>query len=784
MPYFPRHESLTVPMQGWTDFLPTGPFSSGPAELVGRDMGDEDQCLPIGTRLGEFEIRRVVGAGGFGIVYEAWDHSLERSIALKEFMPCALVVRDQTTLRLRSARHRECFTAGLSSFVSEARSLASFEHSALVKVHRYWEANGTGYMAMPLYDGPTLKQYLRDYSYTVDDECVLSVLGPLTEALDLVHRASLIHRDISPDNIILIRAVRKPVLLDFGAARRVIGALSKAVTVILKPNYAPVEQYGELPGLAQGPWTDVYSLAATLHFAIAGEPPPLAVGRVHEDTYAPLAQAFKGRFSARILQAIDQGLAVLPKDRFESMGEFRQALGLAPPRLVCFRSDEAQAHAQASDYGAGPMPPGRAQFSPTQPLAREQFSLTQPLARERWVEAYSPARAMVERPGTELAALAAALTASADPAAFAFPRPGDRLLGRFVIRELVIYDGAQQGFRALDERRKVDVLLQVLSPLLFSGVDGQAAQQRLAKRCALCSGLNHSVWSPTFDLLAWNDARLIVSEFRAGTSLRASIQEAKRRGQLLALGAVHQLALALGDGLQALHRQSVHAGLSPDAIVAGPDGHYRVLGIGLGGVFTHEALRAAGGFGASQAYQAPEGLAFAMGAATGGDGLELDGRADQYALAAIVFELLAGQPRAQASGALHLRDGAVPVGVSQAVSRAMSPNRDARFESVGAFLGAWVIAMRATATTVALGATAAAATTATLDMASRRQAADAGVSTAPHPSRGVDVSASLTKPVASAGHAAASDLPLPRSTTPWLLGVVALASVFAGLFLP
>lgn len=767
----PEDKTVKVTPQEWTEFLPTIARSSGPAEPVGPVMDEEGQALPNGTRLGEFEVVRVIGLGGFGIVYEAWDHSLERTIALKEFMPSNLASRDHTTVRLRSERHRETFTAGLRSFVNEARSLASFDHPALVKVYRFWEANGTAYMAMPLYKGPTLKKWLQDSRNTVDEHWVISVLAPLTEALALVHDATLVHRDISPDNIILVEPTGKPLLLDFGAARKVISDMSNALTVILKPSYAPVEQYGEIPGLTQGPWTDVYSLAATMHFAMAGKTPPNSVGRIHADTYTPLVQAFEGRFSERLLRALDHALAVLPKERLASMGAFRQALGLDRPALAVIGPAQAQPAVPAAPSGSAPRP-GPAPIQPENGQAPD----AQTLVLERRPEPEAATEPAPVRPVEESPASAAAPAAADEPAAFAFPRPGDRLLERFRIGELVISDGAHQGFRALDEQRNVEVLLQVLNPQLFSGVDASATQERLTRRCALCSGLNHAVWSPHFELLAWNEARLIVSEFRAGRSLRVVIQESKRQSQPVALDAVRQLALALADGLQTLHTKAVHAGLSPDAIVVGLDGRYRVLGIGLGGVFSPAALQAAGGFGASQVYQAPEGLA----GGTAGQALLLDGRADQYSLAAIVFELLAGKPRAEASEALHALNAAVPVGVSQAVSRAMSPSRDARFDSLRAFLDAWAIALGAPGAPGVTGAAIAAGTAGTGGgTAGANPAAGSGGSMQPHQSRAVDALAS-EKPTAPGPGAASGPAPR-RSRMPWLLGLAALALVFVGI---
>jgi serine/threonine protein kinase len=289
--------------------------------------------LPVGTRLGEFEITSLIGEGGFGIVYLAHDHSLQRRVALKEYMPSSLAARaGGSQVQVKSARHKETFDAGLKSFINEARLLASFDHPSLVKVYRFWEANGTAYMVMPFLEGTTLKDVLREMRRTTgqppDEAWLRSVLEPLTEALLVIHAEQCYHRDIAPDNVMLLPEKNRWLLLDFGAARRVIGDMTQALTVILKPGYAPVEQYAEIPGMKQGPWTDVYALAAVVYFAIMGRTPPPSVGRLLNDTYQPLAQAASGRYSERFLAAIDKALAVRPEQRTQSIGELRADLGL------------------------------------------------------------------------------------------------------------------------------------------------------------------------------------------------------------------------------------------------------------------------------------------------------------------------------------------------------------------------------------------------------------------------------------------------------------------------
>jgi serine/threonine protein kinase len=321
-----------------TGFEPTRAFP--PAPTPPQPTVDTGNALPAGTRLGEFEVHGVVGEGGFGIVYRAWDHSLKRQVALKEYMPTSLAQRSGgLTVSVRSDKYRETFEAGKGSFVKEARMLAQFDHTALVKVYRFWEANGSAYMVMPFYEGITLRQELRQRRSAPDEATLLGWLGPIADALAIIHAEYYYHRDIAPDNVLLLAGSGRPVLLDFGAARRVIGDMTQDLTVILKPGYAPLEQYAEIPGMKQGPWTDVYALAALAYCAIRGRTPPTSVGRVVNDSYEPLMQVARGHYADRVLQAIDRALAVRPEHRTPSILAFKADLGphRQPTRWACFR---------------------------------------------------------------------------------------------------------------------------------------------------------------------------------------------------------------------------------------------------------------------------------------------------------------------------------------------------------------------------------------------------------------------------------------------------------------
>ena len=324
----------------------------------------EAGLLPVGSRLAEFEVTRVIGQGGFGVVYEAWDHTLERVVAIKEYLPTSLSTRqhDGTVVPL-SERHRETFDLGMRSFINEARLLAQFDHPSLLKVYRFWQEKGTTYMVMPFYRGETLREALVAIPAGVDEAWLIRIMDGITQALAVMHGANCYHRDIAPDNIILLEGSGRPVVLDFGAARRVITDKTQAITVILKPGYAPIEQYAEMPDMSQGAWTDVYALAAVMHVAVCGRAPPPSVARLLSDSYVPLAgnEILRGRYSMRLLEAIDAGLGVRPEQRPQSMAELRAALDLetghsiAPtPRTQPPRSaGTANANADAATVIAG-----------------------------------------------------------------------------------------------------------------------------------------------------------------------------------------------------------------------------------------------------------------------------------------------------------------------------------------------------------------------------------------------------------------------------------------------
>ena len=311
--------------------MSTPPTLSKPAAATGSDH----DALPSGTRFGEFEILRVIGVGGFGIVYLAQDHSLEREVALKEYMPASLAARgDGPQITIRSSAFAETYAIGLRSFINEARLLARFDHPSLVKVYRFWEDNATAYMVMPFLQGTTLRDTRRGMAHPPDEAWIKSVITPILSALDLLHREGVYHRDIAPDNILLPRD-GPPVLLDFGAARRVISDRTQSLTAILKPSYAPIEQYAEMTQLRQGPWTDLYALGAVVHYLVFGVPPAPATARAVAEDGDAIDQRVVPGISPRFMEAMAWMLAVRPNQRPQSGDQLRAVLdGHAeiPPR--------------------------------------------------------------------------------------------------------------------------------------------------------------------------------------------------------------------------------------------------------------------------------------------------------------------------------------------------------------------------------------------------------------------------------------------------------------------
>ena len=283
-------------------------------------------ALPAGQAIGRYEVVSVLGHGGFGITYRARDSQLGREVAIKEYLPPALAVRqDGSTVLPRSPREVEDFTWGRARFVDEGRTLGGLQKApAIVRVYDFLEANGTAYIVMELVHGETLEHRLKRKGPLTPAE-IDRLLWPLLDGLARMHAAGFLHRDIKPANI-LLDDDGDPTLIDFGASRAAMADRTSAMTAVFTPGYAAAEQ---MTSARQGPWTDIYALSATLYHAITGKPPPNVFDRMMDDAYEPLGRLRPRGFAHGLLIGIDAGLAVRAGDRPQTIAGWRTLLGQA-----------------------------------------------------------------------------------------------------------------------------------------------------------------------------------------------------------------------------------------------------------------------------------------------------------------------------------------------------------------------------------------------------------------------------------------------------------------------
>ena len=289
-------------------------------------MEENLHCLRKGTRLiGRYTIEKVLGQGGFGITYLGMDELHEKPVAIKEFFPQGIVTRNieyQDTVTVTFVGEKDNYEKGKERFLKEARTMAKFsKDEGIVKALDFFEINNTAYIVMEYLEGVTLKQYLVE-NKRIDAEDLVELLVPLIESLDEIHSQGLIHRDISPDNIMVLPDGRIK-LMDFGAARDYTEFGEKSLSIVLKPGYAPPEQY-QTHGV-QGPWTDIYALCATMYKCITGENPPDAIDRLVDD-YLKKISAFGITVSPQIEEAIIKGMSVAANDRYQNVGDFCEDL--------------------------------------------------------------------------------------------------------------------------------------------------------------------------------------------------------------------------------------------------------------------------------------------------------------------------------------------------------------------------------------------------------------------------------------------------------------------------
>lgn len=301
----------------------------GPCPYCGFDLEENAKKFPVALRAGtllndRYIVGRVLGQGGFGITYLAFDTQLQTKVAVKEYMPNDIATRvEGTTVSVAMETRADDFTYGAERFQEEARTLAKFiGHPNIAGVSSYFDANDTSYFVMDYIEGISFKSYIANAGGKVSVDETLNVMIPVLRALTAVHAEGFIHRDVTPDNIYISKDGNVK-LLDFGSARYSIGDKSKSLDVILKVGYAPKEQY--IRRGRQGPYTDVYSCAACLYAALTGVLPPESLERLDQDDLVPVSQTGI-EIPEWLDRAILKGLAVQPEDRFQSAAEFLDAI--------------------------------------------------------------------------------------------------------------------------------------------------------------------------------------------------------------------------------------------------------------------------------------------------------------------------------------------------------------------------------------------------------------------------------------------------------------------------
>ena len=285
-------------------------------------------ALPNGYELDGYRIDGILGTGGFGITYRASETAIDRPLAIKEYLPSGIAMRDQSTSAVHASGSddQDDFEWGLDRFRREAQTLVTFRHANIVAVYRFFEANNTAYLVMEYAQGENLGTVLSRQK-TLSEAEIRALIEPLLNGLSRVHQAGVLHRDIKPDNI-YIRNDGSPLLLDFGAARYAMGVRSHSLTSIVSAGYAPFEQY--ISNSKQGPWSDIYALGSVLYRAVTGDVPPEATARVKDDEMVSASQAARGRYSERLLAAIDAALCVNENGRPQTIAAFIEMVGANP----------------------------------------------------------------------------------------------------------------------------------------------------------------------------------------------------------------------------------------------------------------------------------------------------------------------------------------------------------------------------------------------------------------------------------------------------------------------
>jgi serine/threonine protein kinase len=289
-----------------------------------QHMSNPANALPAGTRVDEFVIERVLGGGGFSIVYLAVSDKTRRSVVIKEYMPVSIATRDDSMSVIPLAeQHTERFNHGRRLFFQEASTLTTLKHPNIVNVINFFRANGTVYMVMAYEEGVNMQAYIKKHKGNLSEPFIKAVFLPLLNGLQMIHSMGLLHLDIKPGNIHL-RSGANPLLLDFGAVHEMMQTRQFQPNQVITPGFSPIEQLD--PGGYVGPWTDIYAIGATMRACLEGTAPPPSPQRREKDMMRPAASAFKKKYSSYLLEAVDWAMEVDPMLRPQSVDKLIEAL--------------------------------------------------------------------------------------------------------------------------------------------------------------------------------------------------------------------------------------------------------------------------------------------------------------------------------------------------------------------------------------------------------------------------------------------------------------------------
>ncbi len=287
-------------------------------------MAIPENALPPGTQLDEFTIEHVLGGGGFSIVYLATANGGGDAVVIKEYMPSSMAIRNENLSVIPASEElTDRFAHGRRLFFQEASTLTTLKHPNIVNVINFFRDNGTVYMVMSYEEGANLQAYIRKHNGNLSEEFVFAVFLPLLDGLQTIHSKGLLHLDIKPSNIHL-RQGANPLLLDFGAVHEMMQTRQFQPNQVITPGFSPIEQLD--PGGYVGPWTDIYAIGATMRACIEGVSPPNSPARREKDELRPAVSAFKKKYAAHLLEAVDWAMEVDPLLRPQSVESLVDAL--------------------------------------------------------------------------------------------------------------------------------------------------------------------------------------------------------------------------------------------------------------------------------------------------------------------------------------------------------------------------------------------------------------------------------------------------------------------------